>query len=170
MSTPREDGFRRPGSRMQRCWMAWPSREELWAKLEPARTAMADVADAIADFEPVTMIARPDLTASVSLYLGQGVAVLPLPHDDCWIRDTCPAFFVAPTINGPAWPSASTAGEMLAGPRAGRAPGRPDARACRRPHLHLQLVLDGGRLQLDGEGTALLCEASILDPDAQSWR
>ena len=48
----------------ERCWMAWPCRAELWGdRMEAARQAYAEVAEAIAQFEPVTMIARPELTA-----------------------------------------------------------------------------------------------------------
>ena len=47
-----------------RCWMAWPCREELWGeRLEAAREAYAEVARAIAAFEPVTMIANPESIA-----------------------------------------------------------------------------------------------------------
>ena len=54
--------------RHQRCWMAWPCRESLWgspAELEKARAAYASVANAIARFEPVTMVARPEHRADV---------------------------------------------------------------------------------------------------------
>ena len=72
-----------------RCWMAWPCRAELWGdRLAAARQAYAEVAKAIAEFEPVTMIARPELAAEASLQCGQGISVLPLEHDDCWTRDT----------------------------------------------------------------------------------
>jgi agmatine deiminase len=150
----------------QRCWMAWPCRTELWGDaLEPARQVVADIADAIAGFEPVTMIARPDLTASVSLYLPQGVSVLPIPHDDSWTRDTGPCFLldaegklggVAFRFNG--W------GETWTGYA-------QDARMAERILEHAGarsfpsgLVLEGGAIQVDGEGTALVCESSVLDP------
>ena len=77
MSTPRELGFVMPpeGARHERCWMAWPCREELWgARMAEARQAYAEVAQTIAQFEPVTMIARPELTAEASLQCGQGVS------------------------------------------------------------------------------------------------
>jgi agmatine deiminase len=146
--------------------MAWPCRQELWGEaLEPARQVVADIAQAIAQFEPVTMIARPDLTASVSLYLQQGVSVLPIAHDDSWTRDTCPSFLVdaqgslggvAFRFNGwgESWPEHAQ-----------------DARMASRVLEHVNarsfvsgLVIEGGAIQLDGEGTALVCEPSILDP------
>ena len=84
-------------ARHDRCWMAWPCREELWGeRMAAARQAYAEVAQAIAQCEPVTMIARPDLTADASLHCGQGISVLPLDYDDSWIRDTGPSFVCHP--------------------------------------------------------------------------
>src|SRR5436309_14456152 len=44
----------------ERTLMGWPCRRELWgATIEQARADYASVANAIAEFEPVTMIANP---------------------------------------------------------------------------------------------------------------
>lgn len=167
MSTPREDGFRMPAewAPHSRCWMAWPCREELWGeRLEAARQAYADVARAIARFEPVTMIARPELTASVSLLCGSGVSVLPMPQDDSWTRDTCPTFLTRPdgARAGVAW-RFNGWGEVYEDYA-------QDRQMARRvlEHLGLErydapLVTEGGALHVDGEGTCLVCEGSILD-------
>ena len=45
--------------------------------------------------EPVTMIVRPELVAMASLYCGPGITVLPMPHDDSWVRDSGPTFLLA---------------------------------------------------------------------------
>jgi agmatine deiminase len=66
MSRPAEDGFFMPGewAPHRRCWMAWPCRESLWGDaIDEARDAYAEVAKAIAEFEPVTMIANPENVA-----------------------------------------------------------------------------------------------------------
>ena len=66
MTTPRARGFAMPPEWMphSRCWMAWPCRNELWGeRMSEACHAYAELAKTIATFEPVTMIARPDLTA-----------------------------------------------------------------------------------------------------------
>jgi agmatine deiminase len=167
LSTPREDGFVMPGewAPHARCWMAWPCREAAWGPgLEAARRATAEIARAIAALEPVTMIARPDLTAGVSLGCGPGIAVLPMAHDDSWTRDTGPCFVVAPDGRraGVAW---QFNGWGQAYPDIAQ-----DAQMARRLLEHLGLpvykapiVLEGGAVQVDGEGTALLCEPSVLD-------
>ncbi|MEQ8968103.1 MAG: agmatine deiminase family protein, partial [Azospirillaceae bacterium] len=76
-TTPREDGFRMPPewAPHARCWMAWPSREELWARagkgaIDAARRAHAAVAREIAAFEPVVMVCNPADVAEVSLACG----------------------------------------------------------------------------------------------------
>ena len=72
MPSPADRGFRMPGewAPHSRCWMAWPCREALWGEgLAAARDATAEVAKAIAAFEPVTMVANPDSLAEELEYL-----------------------------------------------------------------------------------------------------
>jgi len=168
VTTPREQGFAMPAewARHDRCWMAWPCRPELWGeRMDAARQAYAEVAQTIAQFEPVTMIARPDLAADASLQLGQGIAVLPLDYDDSWIRDTGPTFVGHPEgrLAGVDW---RFNGYGEAAPRYA-----DDARLaeaiCARlkvPRFVAPLVLEGGAVHVDGEGTCLVCAASVLDP------
>ena len=79
----------------RRCWMAWPCREDLWGdRMDEVRDAYADVAKAIAQFEPVTMVALPDDIAEVSLRCGNGVSAFPLEIEDSWMRDSGPTFVV----------------------------------------------------------------------------
>jgi agmatine deiminase len=168
VSVPREQGFVMPPewASHERCWMAWPCRTEHWGeRLAAARQAYADVAKAIVAFEPVTMIARPELTAEASLQCGQGVSVLPLEHDDAWIRDTAPTFVrnAEGLLAGIDW-RFNGYGE--------RSPEFADDAAlaekiCRRlkvPRFEVPIVLEGGALHVDGEGTGLVCAASALDP------
>src|SRR5262245_48334122 len=78
-----------------RCWMAWPARERTWGELlEPARKQVAEVARAIAEFEPVSMIAAPTSAQEAAQDCGGGVEVVALPIDDCWARDTGPTFLI----------------------------------------------------------------------------
>ncbi len=168
MSTPRDDGFAMPAewAPHARCWMAWPCREALWGQhLEAAREVTAEIARAIVQHEPVTMIARPELTASVSLLCGPGIAVLPMPQDDSWTRDTGPTFVTDGTgrVAGVDW-RFNGWGEVYEDYA-------QDARMAQRVLEHLDLpryeaplVAEGGAIQVDGEGTCLVCETSILDP------
>lgn len=168
MTTPRAQGLAMPAewAPHRRCWMAWPCREELWGeRLEAARRVVAEVAKAISAFEPVIMLARPELTAGASLGCGPGIAVLPMPQDDSWTRDTGPTFVtgsggrlagIAWRFNGwgEVWPDHAQ-----------------DAQMARRvlehlgvPRFDAPIVLEGGAIAVDGEGTCLVCAPSIVDP------
>ena len=62
--------------------------------LQPVRKKVAAVAKAIAEFEPVSLIASPDTAQAAAKMCGSKVAVVSFPIDDCWARDTCPTFLV----------------------------------------------------------------------------
>jgi agmatine deiminase len=149
-----------------RCWMAWPCRAELWgARMAAARQAYADVAKAIARFEPVTVVARPELTAEASLQLGQGISVLPLAYDDSWLRDTAPTFVtdVAGALAGVDWRFDGYGGRV---PQFADDQRLAEA-ICTRlgvERFAAPVVLEGGAIHVDGEGTCLACASSVLDP------
>ncbi len=150
----------------QRTWLAWPCRKELWGKhLEDAKLAYAGVAQAIAEFEPVTVLARPDLTADASLYCGKGISVLPLPQDDSWIRDTGPTFLTSEDggLAGVAW-TFNGWGKVYADHAEDAAMAGRILEHIRAERFASSLVLEGGGIHVDGEGTAILCTASVLEP------
>jgi agmatine deiminase len=168
VTTPRDEGYAMPPewAPHARCLMAWPCREELWGERMPeARKAYAEVAQAIVQYEPVTMIARPDLTAEASLHCGQGISVRTLDHDDSWTRDTAPTFVIdgEGRIAGVDWRYDGYGG---------RAPLHElDAKLaeaiCTRleiPRFEAPVVLEGGAVHVDGEGTCLVCAGSAADP------
>lgn len=168
MTTPRDQGFSMPPewAPHDRCWMAWPCRHALWGEhLGAARAAYAAVAKAIADFEPVTMVARSDLAAEASLHCGNGVSVLTLDQDNSWMRDTGPTFVLSPegVLGGIDWRYDGYGGRT---PDVGR-----DARIaeaiCKRLEIarfQAPIVAEGGGIHVDGEGTCLACAGSLLDP------
>ena len=76
-----------------RTWMAWPHRQDMYGATLPAmQKAYADVAHAIALFEPVIMVAHPDHAEGARAQLGSRIEVIEIPIDDCWIRDSGPTF------------------------------------------------------------------------------
>ncbi|WP_026986373.1 agmatine deiminase family protein [Fodinicurvata fenggangensis] len=164
---PRTDGFRLPAEweTHARCWMAWPSRDDLWGdRIEEVRDSYADVAKAIARFEPVTMIANPDHMADISLKCGTGVACLPVEHDDSWIRDNGPSFLMDSSghITGVKW-GFNGWGERFV-------PYELDAQVpdAILDHLRISryaadLITEGGAFHTDGEGTLIAVEPSIVN-------
>ncbi len=148
-----------------RCWMAWPCREALWGDhLSDAREAHADVANTIAQFEPVTMIANPESVAEVSLKCGASVSCVPMEHDDSWLRDNGPTFLtdrrgglagVDWRFNG--WGNRYPSFEKDAAVAAAVL----DHLGV--PRFEPPVVLEGGAYHVDGEGTLLATEESVLN-------
>ncbi len=95
MSTPREDGLRMPAewAPHQATLMEWPTRKELWRGLiDEAKRDFATMANAVAAFEPVVMVADPSQESEARAMCGEGVEILPIPIDDSWMRDNGPIF------------------------------------------------------------------------------
>jgi len=168
-ASPREAGFRMPAEweRHARCWMAWPEREDLWGeRLPETQRAYARVAQAIASFEPVTLVASPDAVAEAAQRCGPGVDTLALPIDDAWLRDTGPAFLVRDdgARAASAWHFNGWGGSF---PQCER-----DAKVAERLCAHLglplrraHLRLEGGAISVDGAGTILTTESCALHPN-----
>ena len=149
------------------CWMIWPCRADSWPSgLEQARRAFAEVALAICHFEPVKLLARQtDLDDARRLTQGR-VDVVTAELDDCWARDTGPTFLLDPAgaLAGLDW---GFNGWGLV-----HRPFDKDARVAR---LILEragarrfvgpMILEGGSIHVDGEGTLLATEECLLDPE-----
>ena len=93
VSTPKADGYRMPGEfePQTRIWMAWPHRTDTWAwGAKPAQKQYADVARAIAEFEPVTMcVNQVDYANAKAVFEDdENVTVIEMTTDDAWVRDT----------------------------------------------------------------------------------
>jgi agmatine deiminase len=169
VARPADDGFYMPAEWMPhgRCWMAWPCRAELWGdRLDAARDAYAEVANAIARFEPVTMVAKPKNLVEASLKVGKDVSMFPLPHDDSWMRDNGPTFVVnaAGAVAGVDWLWNAWGNKYPDHER--------DAAVAEEVLKHLEMrryaapiVLEGGAIHTDGEGTLLTTEDCLLNPN-----
>ncbi len=169
MSTPAADGFFLPPewAPHTRCWMAWPCRNDLWgAGLDAACDAYAEVADAISQFEPVTMIARGDEVASVSMRTTAKVATMPLGHDDSWIRDNGPSFVIdgQGQVAGVDWVFNSW-GEKYKPYDLDAAVAEVLLDRIKIKRYPAPLVLEGGSIHVDGEGTLIATEQCLLNPN-----
>lgn len=145
--------------------MAWPCRTELWGDgLIAAENAYAAVAQAIAQFEPVTMIAPPDKAEDARARCDPDVIVEVLPLDDSWMRDIGPTFLCndAEDVAGVAWrfnawgekypayaEDAALAGRLL------------DRLGIER--YDAPCVMEGGAFHGDGEGTLIVTESVLLN-------
>ena len=96
-ATPAADGFWMPGEFEPHsgCWMLWPQRPDNWREQAlPAQQAFVQLAAAIAAFEPLTVGVAPRHLPFARAALLPRIRVVPLPSDDCWMRDVGPTVLV----------------------------------------------------------------------------
>ena len=169
LETPRAAGFAMPPewAQHERTLMAWPARLELWGEgLAEAKRDYAAVAQAIAAFEPVLMVAPEGGRAEVRSMCGRGVDALELPIDDSWMRDSGPIFVTGAggrragvdfRFNG--W-----GGKFLPCERDDAMP-RALLTALGVDRFEAPFVLEGGAVCVDGEGTLITTEQCLLNPN-----
>ena len=156
----------------ERIWMAFPrvgnTLGDDAASADEARDAWAAVANAVAGFEPVTMVVDPSAVAEARTRLSGEIELVEAPLDDYWMRDIGPTFVLDDERRGSARSTGpSTAGARTRGRRgsATTAIAELRRRRSRAPtHLPSTLVNEGGGIHVDGEGTVLLTETVQLDP------
>ncbi|MBJ3808282.1 agmatine deiminase family protein [Streptomyces flavofungini] len=146
-----------------RTFMSWPALESVWEEDLPyVREDIARIARAIAEYEYVVMMARPDQQKAAQRACGRDVEVIPLAVDDLWARDTVPVFVeddgevVGVDFNFNGWGDKQ---EHTNDARVGRALlSEYDI-----PREKAPLVAEGGSFETDGEGTLLITESSIVN-------
>ncbi|MFB7586305.1 agmatine/peptidylarginine deiminase [Streptomyces sp. NPDC056169] len=161
--------FRMPAewSAHEGCLMAWPVREDLWGSvLNDVKEEYANVARAIAAFEPVTMVAPPGHGEEARAACGGEITVVELAQDDSWFRDSAPIFVLDADGN--------RAGVDFRFNAWGRKhhPYDSDDRvsALLLEHLGVEriasgMILEGGAITVDGEGTLITTEQCLLHPN-----
>jgi agmatine deiminase len=79
----------------ERTLISWPADNGVYGPLvDAAREAHAQVAQVIAEYEPVTMLTEPSQAELAAVQCGPRVEILPIELDDSWIRDTGPIYQV----------------------------------------------------------------------------
>ena len=150
----------------ERTLMGWPARAGMWgAELAQAKADYAEIASAIAAFEPVLMAADPSQEAEARAACGAGVGVVPIALDDSWVRDSGPIF----VLDGPRRRVGVDFGFNAWGEKFH--PYADDAAFAERVLAVLgeeravaPLILEGGSIAADGEGTLLTTEQCLLHP------
>lgn len=151
-----------------RTWMSFGASAEIWGTdlLPEVQRNLATLARTIAKYEPVSMLVRrQDHNTAKRLLQGANVTLVEAAIDDLWIRDTGPSFVV----------NAGRAGERAAvqfnfngwGNKQAHA---NDAKVAARvaaeagvPLLRTPLVMEGGCIEVDGHGTAIVTESCVLN-------
>ncbi|MES1991248.1 MAG: agmatine deiminase family protein [Pseudomonadota bacterium] len=165
--TPADDGMFMPAEwePHARCWMQWPSRGEVWGEQLPqAYMAYAQVARAISQFEPVSMVCRPADEAQAQLACGRGVEIVPFEIDDSWARDSGPTFLIDGKGHtaGVHWRFNAWGNSYWPHDNDGKVGGLILDRVKTKKYEG-PMVLEGGSICADGYGTLLTTEECLLN-------
>jgi len=147
----------------ERCIVGWPGVDLVSTRLITAvKTDYALVARAISDFEPVLMVARPGFGSEARAYCGPGVEVVELPLGEAWLRDSGPilvrkgrAGLIAVDFLFNSW------GTTLPATAHDEPVGASLAGWLGLERVVVSLVLEGGAVSTDGEGTLIAAEPTI---------
>lgn len=152
-----------------RTYISWPVQSSMCypEDYDAVCLGYTDIIQAIAEFEPVTVIGNPTNLEKLSqIFQNERVEVLYIEHNDAWLRDNGPTFLIKDTgeLAGVNWQFNAWGGKYtpwnlddLVAPQILNSVGveRFDA----------PLVMEGGSLHVDGEGTLLTTEQCLLNPN-----
>ncbi|MCI9231652.1 MAG: agmatine deiminase [Lachnospiraceae bacterium] len=170
-STPSADGFRMPAEfePHQGCIMIFPERADSWQYGGyAARRAFAEVAEAIARSEQVTVCASGAQYDNARALLPAHIRVVEMSSNDAWARDYAPTFVKNDTgvIRGIDW-GFNAWGGLHDGLYF---PWDKDDQMARKlcdllekdVYCKRDFILEGGSIHVDGEGTCMVTESCLL--------
>ncbi len=145
-------------------WMAFGANEEIWDDLlDDVRRNLATIAKTISQYEPVLMLVRPNERKLAARLCGDRVTLIDGDLDDLWIRDTGPTFVLdekgklgAVDLNFNGWgekqrhENDAAVAELI-------------AEHSEAKHLTTKIVGEGGGIEVDGAGTAIVTESCFLN-------
>ncbi|MEG0805093.1 MAG: agmatine deiminase [Lachnospiraceae bacterium] len=169
-TTPRQDGFRMPGEfePQKRIFMIWPERPDNWRNgAKPAQEAYANVAKAIAQFEPITMCVSKAQYANCRASLPENIRVVEISNDDAWIRDCGPTFVINDKgdIRGVDWTFNAWGGLVDGLYFPWDSDDQLAQKVCEFEDIdsyRTDYVCEGGSIHVDGEGTLITTEMCLL--------
>lgn len=170
---PRELNYTMPAewAEHERTFISWPVQASMCYPEHydtVCQQGYAEFIRAMAEFEPVTVIVNPDDLEKVSgVFEGnERVSFLPIEHNDAWLRDNGPTFLLNEQgeLAGVNWIFNAWGGKYSPWDLDDAvAPQILDAFGIKR--FDAPLVLEGGSIHTDGEGTLLTTEECLLHPN-----
>jgi agmatine deiminase len=156
------------------CWVAWPSHADLWLEdLEPVQEEFVALCRAIQFHRPGTPVEtlkvlapNPDRLEEARMALkGLKAEFFEIGFGDIWLRDTAPVFLESKE-------RMLTAGCFQFNGWGGKYALPFDHEVSRQisevhggPSVQFDWVLEGGSIEVDGEGTCLTTEQCLLSPN-----
>jgi agmatine deiminase len=163
-----------------RTWMCWPSSKDVWGPdLRDVQDVILETVLTIAEFEPVSLLVRPEEMVAVRRMVGGGkaakrVELIGAPVDDLWARDTLPNFLIRRNTDGAVQLAAGHASfngwggkQVFTGDR------QLAGLVAKRLGITLTncgLTGEGGGIEVDGAGTVLAAASSWVNPNRNPGR
>jgi agmatine deiminase len=149
----------------ERTWMAFGASRKIWGKklFPEVQRNLATIALTIAKYEPVSMLVRQSDFSRAQQLMRNKVDLIVCPLDDLWMRDTGPVFVLTENgeragvdFNFNGW------GEKQDFDYDAEVASFVAQRAGVR-RIQTDLVLEGGGIEVDGHGTAIITESCVLN-------
>lgn len=146
-------------------WMAFGAKRSVWGSdlLTAVQNNLGTIARTLSEYERVRMLVREADLQVARNKCGEDVELIVAPLDDLWIRDTGPVFVqdekgtaAAVDFNFNGWGN-----KQAHSNDAKVAKFVADTADVKR--LTTSLVLEGGGIEVDGEGTAIITESCVLN-------
>jgi agmatine deiminase len=152
----------------ERTFMQWPVNRTVHDDagfLANLQATIADIANTIAEFEPVVMLAADEHHQTIRKLVSDRVVLWDVPTDDLWCRDSGPSFVVdgkgglaVTQFNFNGWGGKQVHGND----------GKIAVRVAERLGLQVfdaGLVGEAGGVETDGHGTLIAHESTFINPN-----
>lgn len=148
-------------------WVAYVADPDIWGKdlADTVKENLATIASSIARFEPVHLAVNPDDYEQAQEIFADNpqITLHQIALDDLWLRDSAPVFVYdkdqkisGVNFNFNGWGNKQEHGQ--------------DSKVAERineivgtPNIATSLVLEGGSIEVDGAGSVILTESSVLN-------
>lgn len=171
--TPASQGYRWPAEWEPHAatWLSWPHNRNSWpGKFEPVPLLFAQFVRTLARFEPVHVLAGgAEVMDEARRLVGDvpRVTLHDIPTNDAWCRDHGPSFLVGPPDLPAAlvdWEYNAWGGKYPPFDRDNRVP-QAIAKFQGRVVYSPGIVMEGGAIDGNGQGTILTTEQCLLNPN-----
>ena len=163
--------FTMPGewAAQEAVWMIWPHRPDNWREqAKPAQAAFANLAEAISVVTPVYMAVPAQDMARAKAIMPAAVTLVAMESDDAWARDTGPTVVIDEHGQraGISWVFNAWGGEQEGLYESWDKDQLVAAAMLAELNIPLRdstLILEGGAIHVDGEGTLLTTTECLLN-------
>jgi agmatine deiminase len=152
-------------------WMLWPERPDNWREgAKPVQRVFVNVAKAISQFEPVTMGVNPSQIENARAMLPPQVRVVEIGNNDAWMRDCGSTYVInnSGKLRGIDWRFnawGGLEGGLYSSWELDDAVAQKALEIEEMDRYRAPIVLEGGSIHVDGQGTLITTEECLLNPN-----